>query len=117
MLREFSRHVHGAKRVLKAAMFSRGIDPTGTLQLIDVAQSLHPWGVDERFFGYFGFVERFGELNITVDGVRDERSSLVFAVGELRHVFFRFQRSIVRSTDRQSFAFGFADKRCQESLY
>src|SRR5215510_15147410 len=108
MLREFARHVHGAKRMLKAAMFGRGIDPPGALQLINVAQSLHPWGVNERFFGYLRFVERFGELNVTVDGVRDQRSSLVFAVGELRHVFSDFKdqlcgpliASLLRSEER-----------------
>jgi hypothetical protein len=116
MFCELSRHVHGTKRVLKAAMFSRGIDPTGALQLINVTQSLHPRGVDKRFFGYFGFVQRYGELNVTVDGVRDQRSSLVFGVGELRHEFVRFQRSTVRSTDHRSFAFGFGGKLYQEFL-
>src|SRR4029453_18120001 len=56
MFGEFARHVHGTKRVLKAAMFSRGIDPPGALQLINVTQSLHPGGVNERFFGFFRFV-------------------------------------------------------------
>src|SRR4029450_2543391 len=91
MFREFSRHVHGTKRVLKAAMLSRGINPTGALQLINIAQTLHPRGVDERFFGSFGFIQWYGELDVTVDGVRDQRSSLVFGVDELRHKFSDFK--------------------------
>ena len=56
MLREFPGHVHGTKRVLKTAMLSRGIHPTGALQLINITQTLDPRGVDERFFRYFAFV-------------------------------------------------------------
>src|SRR5262245_45583543 len=91
MFCKFSRHMHSTKRVLKTAMFSRRIDPAGALQLINVAQSLHPRGVDECFFGYFRFVQRYCELNVTVDGVRNQSRSLVFGVGELRHEFSDFK--------------------------
>lgn len=42
MARKTACHVHGAKRVDEAGMFSGGIDPTGALELIDVAEPLDP---------------------------------------------------------------------------
>lgn len=91
MFGEFSRHVHGTQRVLKAAVFSRRIDPAGALKLVDIAQPLHPRRVNDRFLGGFGLVLRYGELDVTVDGIRDQRGSFVFGIAELRHGLLDFK--------------------------
>src|SRR5512134_3355934 len=48
VLGKFPRQVHGAQGMLETAMFRRRIDPTGALELVDVAQPLHPRRVDQR---------------------------------------------------------------------
>ena len=47
-----------------------------------------------RFFGDLGFVLRYGELNVTVDGVRDQRGSFVFGIGQLRHELLDFKNEL-----------------------
>src|SRR6266511_145634 len=69
MLAKFTSQMHGAERVLKPAMLRRRIDPAGTLQLINIAQTLHPRRIDERLFSYLAFVFRHGELDVAVSWV------------------------------------------------
>jgi hypothetical protein len=79
--------MHGAEGMLKPAMLRRGKNPTGALKLIDVAQALHPWRVDERFFSNLAFFLRNGELNIAVDGIGNQRRAAVVTIDGLRHGF------------------------------
>ena len=90
MFREFSRHVHG-KRVLSVGYAQQRDRPNGRFAIDKCSANAAPRGVDERFFGYFGFIQWYGELDVTVDGVRDQRSSLVFGVDELRHKLSDFK--------------------------
>ena len=80
---ESSRHVHGPERMHESSMFSRGIDPAGTLQLVDVSQPLNPGGVDQVFLGVFMWIRlriRYGEGDVLVDGIGDKRRSIVRSV-------------------------------------
>ena len=87
MLGEFAGHMHGAEGVLKPAMFRRRINPTRALQLINIAQPLHPRRIDQRLLGHLAFFLRHGELNVAVDRVGDQRRAAVFVIDQLRHVF------------------------------
>ena len=71
--------------MLKAAMLRGGKDPTCALQLVNVAQPLHPRGVDQRFLRYLPLFFVNGKLHIAVDGIGNQRRSLIFAIDELRH--------------------------------
>ncbi len=86
MLAKFTSQMHGAERVLKPAMLRRRIDPAGTLQLINIAQTLHPRRIDERLFSYLAFVFRHGELDVAVNWVGDQGRAAVFIIAELCHV-------------------------------
>src|SRR3954465_9733424 len=62
MFGKFAGHMHGPEGVLKTAVFSGGIDPTRTLQLIDITQALHPRRIDQSLFSDLAFGLRYGEL-------------------------------------------------------
>ncbi len=51
--RELPCHVHGANRMDEPGMFGGWIDPAGTLKLIDIPKSLHPWRIDQVFLRQF----------------------------------------------------------------
>src|SRR5262252_9290149 len=115
MLGKFAGQVHGAKGMLETAVFSRRINPTRTLQLINIAETLHPGRVDQRFFGNLSLPFRYGKLNIAVNRVGDQRRPLVFGIIHWNHDTFsvtadsgkprripslvRLQKSNARSTD------------------
>ena len=80
MLRKLTGQVHRAERVLETAVFSGRIYPSGALQLIDVAQALHPGRVDQGFFGNFALFFGYGKLNVTMNRVGDQRRPLVFII-------------------------------------
>ena len=85
MFGKFSGQVHGAEGMLKTAVLSRGIDPAGALQLIDIAQTLHPGRVDQSLFGDFAFGLGNGELDVAMDRVGDQRGAAVFMIAKLAH--------------------------------
>src|SRR5574341_242239 len=84
MAREPACHVHGAERMDKAAVFGRGIDPAGTLELIDVAETLHPGRVNQVLFRPFMRIRigiGNGERDVLVDWISDERRAVIGSVG------------------------------------
>ena len=83
VLAEFASHMHGAQGVLKPAMFRRRVNPTGALQLVYVAQPLHPWRIDQRLLGHLAFRFRDGELNVAMDRVGDQRRAAEFVIDQL----------------------------------
>src|SRR5712692_9727406 len=85
MLGELAREMHRAERMLKPAMLRGRVNPTRALELIDVAESLHPWRVDDLFFRHLAFSQRNRELDIMVDGIGQERCAFVFAVQRPGH--------------------------------
>lgn len=85
MFGELSGQVHGAQGMLKAAMFRGGEDPARALQLVNIAEPLHPGRVYKRFFRYFAFGFRNGKLNIAMDRVGDERRAAEFTFAYLCH--------------------------------
>ncbi len=70
--------MHGAQRVLEAAVLGGRKDPARGLQLGHAAEALHPRAVDEVLLGGLprGAV-RPGIEDVLVDGVRDETTPLV----------------------------------------
>src|SRR3954470_24144248 len=63
--------MHRADHVLKACVFSRGKDPPGRLQLMDLPQPLHPGVIDDLPLGNFALGQ---------PSVRDERYVAVHRV-------------------------------------
>jgi hypothetical protein len=49
-----ARHMHRSEGVLKATVFRRRVDPPGRLELVDIPETLHPWGVDQVLLGRLG---------------------------------------------------------------
>src|SRR5436305_9077451 len=83
--------------MLKAAMLRREKDPTCSLQLVNIAQPLHPRGVDQRFLRYLPLFFGNGKLHIAVDGIGNQRRSLIFAIDELRHsLLLHFENQLSR---------------------
>ena len=84
-------HMHGAEGVDKASVFRRGVDPSSALELIDVSEALDPGGVDQVFFRPFVRIccgEGYGEGDVLVNGIGDQRRSIVGSrrlMTELRH--------------------------------
>ena len=84
-----ARHVHRPERMHESGMFRRGIDPPGTLQLVDVSQPLNPGGVDQVFLGVFMWIRlsiRYGERDVLVDRIGDERRSIVRSVRSVERI-------------------------------
>src|SRR5512145_2205319 len=77
--------MHGSQGMLKAAMLRGGENPARALQLVNIAEPLHPRRVDERFFGYLAFGLRNGKLNIAMDGVGDKRRAVELTFSDLCH--------------------------------
>src|SRR5919108_4306831 len=82
---KFPGEVHGAQGMLKAAVLRGWIHPASALQLVDIAQPLHPSRVDQLFLGHLPLFFWNGELNITVNRIRNQSSSLVFVIGHISH--------------------------------
>src|SRR5687767_2378559 len=97
MLGELTGKVHGAERMLKAAVLSRRVDPARALQLINIAEALHPRRVDQRFFGYFAFLRGNGKLNVTMNRIGDQRRAVIFIVDQLSHVSLLFGKPVLRA--------------------
>ena len=80
MLGKFAGEMHGAEGMLKTAVLGGRIDPARALQLINIAQPLHPGRIDQRFLSDLAFFLRHGKLNITMDRVGDQRRAFVFVI-------------------------------------
>ena len=78
MLGKLPGQVHRAEGVLETAVFSGRINPPSALQLIDVAQALHPRRIDQGFFGNFALFFGYGKLNVTMNRIGDQRRPVVF---------------------------------------
>ncbi len=76
MLSKAPGDMHRAQRVLKAAMLRCRKDPTGTLQLGNGPQTLHPRRVDEialcRLVLSGERFDRYGKRNIAMDWIGDQ---------------------------------------------
>ena len=68
---EASRDVHRPEGVLEPGVFRPGEDPARALELVDVAQPLHPRAVEYRLLADFAGDKRHGELQIVVDRIRN----------------------------------------------
>lgn len=80
MLCKLPCQVHGAERVLEAAVLSGRINPAGALKLIDITQALHPRRVNQGFFGNFALLLGYGKLNVAMNRVGDQRRPFVFII-------------------------------------
>ena len=81
---EAACHMHGAERMDEAGMFRGGVDPTGALKLIDVAQALDPGRIDQILFRPFVRVrsgEGHGEGDVLVDWIGDQRRAIIGSIG------------------------------------
>src|SRR6266403_4483169 len=85
MFGKFTGEVHGAKRVLKTTVLGRWVNPARALQLINIAQPLHPGRTNQRFFGDLALLLRTGNLNVAMDRISDQRRSFVFVIARLNH--------------------------------
>jgi hypothetical protein len=77
---EPSGDMHGPQRVHEPRMFRGGIDPSGTLQLVDVSQPLDPGGVDQVLFralGRIGSRVGHGERDVFMDRIGNKRGTVV----------------------------------------
>jgi hypothetical protein len=73
MTGETACEMHGAEGVLEPAVFRGRIDPPGALELVDLAQPLHPGSVDEVLLRPFGNGRtRRGERDIAVHGIAQQ---------------------------------------------
>ena len=84
MARKPACDVHGPERMDEAAVFCRGIDPAGALELINVAETLDPGRIDQIFFRPFMWIRngiRNGERDVLVDRIGDERRAVIGRVG------------------------------------
>jgi hypothetical protein len=61
-----ARQVHRSEDVLKARVFSAGVNPPGTLQLMDTTEALDPGVVNKELFGRFSRIARSRERNVSV---------------------------------------------------
>jgi hypothetical protein len=84
LLREPSREVHGAERVLEPAVLGRGEDPARGLELGNAAQALHPRGVDDVLLGRLARdAARARVEDVLMDGICDETAPLIRIGGAL----------------------------------
>ena len=94
MLGKLPGEMHGAEGMLETAMFSGRINPAGALQLINIAQPLHPRRIDQRFFSDLALFLRYGKLNITMNRVGDQRRPFVFVIGYWKSSCCRYAVSV-----------------------
>src|SRR5262249_28277871 len=75
---EAASQVHGAERMLEAAVLGGGKHPARGLELGHAAQTLHPRGVDQILLGALvrGAVGTRVE-HVVMDGIGDEPAALV----------------------------------------
>ena len=84
LLGEAPGQVHGAQRVLEAAVLGGREHPARRLQLGDAPQALHPRGVDQVLLGRLaGDAARARVEDVLVDRVGDEPAALVGVGGAL----------------------------------
>ncbi len=74
--------VHRAQHVLKARMFGRGIDPPGALQLMNLAEPLHPGMIDEGLLGDLARITSGRKRDVAVHRVAEQTLAVI---GSQRH--------------------------------
>ena len=87
--------MHGPQGVLETTMFSSRKHPPRTLELMNVAQTLHPWRVNEVFLSDLcsTMLRRLWHRkgDVFVNGIGKERQSLI-ALARLLRGFRRHER-------------------------
>src|SRR6185503_3614436 len=123
MFGEFAGEMHGPERMLEAAMLGGWIDPARALQLVNIAEPLHPGRVDQSFFGDFALLLGHGKLNVAMDRIGDQRRAVILIVDQLAHVrishavsiesclLSRVRKSNAQSTGCRFFPSGFYGRR------
>jgi hypothetical protein len=73
--------------VLEPAVFGGWVDPPGTLKLVNLAETLHPRGVDEVLFGLLTGSARRRKRYIAMDRVAKKGCPIVefFTAHEFSH--------------------------------
>lgn len=77
--------MHRPERMLKTTVLGGGENPSCALKLVNVAQPLHPRGINQRFFRHLPLSFGNSELYIAVYGICDQSRSFILATKIVGH--------------------------------